>query len=314
MRDVRHKMMTAAIVGGLIFGTQTVFPGQSGAVSESSAKAEEKADKVDRADKADASDRLASEDASSNVSAAQALGTTATASTSTALDRAASGAPTTAAALANSLNFGGHSWLVKSSVGTVGPGPNRFAAKNATVDSAGNLHLQITKDKGKWYSSEIINTASLGYGTYRWTATTDLSNLDRNVVLGLFTWNDLPDYANREIDIEVARWGSATDPTNAQFVVQPYGSPGHLRRFSQPAGGPSTLEFTWSAGRIDYLVRQGTVIVDSWSYIAPDVPVPGGETVRMNLWQYQGLAPANGLPVEIVFSNFDFCTPSGVCQ
>lgn len=307
MREVRHKMVTAAVLGGLIFGTQTVFPGQ-GAVSESSAKAE---DKVDRADKVD---QLASKDASSSdLAGAQALGATATASTASA--RAASGAPTrTAAALANSLSFGGHSWLVKSSVGTVGPGPNRFAAKNATVDTAGNLHLRITKDKGKWYSSEIINTASLGYGTYRWTATTDLSNLDRNVVLGLFTWNDLPDYANREIDIEVARWGSATDPTNAQFVVQPYGNPGHLHRFSQPTGGPSTLEFTWSAGRIDFLVRQGTVIVDSWSYLAPDVPLPGGETVRMNLWQYQGRAPDNGLPSEVVFSDFDYCTPSGVCQ
>ena len=303
-------MVTAAVLGGLIFGTQTVFPGQ-GAVSESSSKAE---DKVDRADKADKADQIASEDASSSdLAGAQALGATATASTASA--RAASGAPTrTAAALANSLSFGGHSWLVKSSVGTVGPGPNRFAAKNATVDTAGNLHLRITKDKGKWYSSEIINTASLGYGTYRWTATTDLSNLDRNVVLGLFTWNDLPDYANREIDIEVARWGSTTDPTNAQFVVQPYGNPGHLHRFSQPTGGPSMMEFTWSAGRIDFLVRQGTVIVDSWSYVAPDVPLPGGETARMNLWQYQGRAPANGLPSEVVFSDFDYCTPSGVCQ
>ena len=308
-------MVTAAVVGGLIFGTQTVFPGQSGAVSESSAKAEEKTDKVDRSDKADVADQLASEDASSDLSGAQALGTTtATAPTSTPTVRAASGASTTAAALANSLSFGGHSWMVKSSIGTVGPGPNRYAAKNATVDAAGNLHLQITKDKGKWYSSEIVNTASLGYGTYRWTATTDLSMLDRNVVLGLFTWNDLPDYANREIDIEVARWGSATDPTNAQFVVQPYGNPGHLQRFVQPAGGPSTLEFTWSPGRIDYLVSQGAVVVASWSYLAPDVPMPGGETVRMNLWQYQGLAPANGQPLEVVFSNFDYCNPSGVCQ
>ena len=224
--------------------------------------------------------------------------------------------PTIVKRLANQLSFGGHVWAVKSSSGLVGPGPNQFVAENATVDAVGNLHLQITQDKnnGNWYSSEVINTTSLGYGTYRWTAVTDLSNLDRNVVLGLFTWSDLPDYANREIDIEVAAWGSTTDPTKAQFVVQPYNVPGHVRRFVQTPGGPSTLQFTWAPGRIDYLVRKGSVTVHSWSYVGPDVPKPGGETARMNLWQYQGLAPSNGQPVEIVFSDFDYCTPSGTCQ
>ena len=138
-------------------------------------------------------------------------------------------------AASSTLSFGGHSWTVKSSAGKTGPGPNYFSAANATVDSSGNLHMRITKSKGKWSSSEIINTASLGYGTYRWTVVNDLATLDRNVVLGLFTWNDLPDYATRELDIEIARWGSATDS-------------------------------------------------------------------------------ANGLPVEIVLSNFDYCTPAGVCQ
>ncbi len=294
MGDVRHKLLTATVLGTLIFGTQTAFPASSGATPEASFGLEAKNEKREKTTK-EGDPELSTEPAGESPTVAS------------------SGARVETAA-ATTLNFGGHSWLVKSSVGTVGPGPNRYAARNATVDTSGNLHLRISKDKGKWYSSEIINTASLGYGTYRWTASSDLSKLDRNAVLGLFTWNDLPDYANREIDIEIARWGSTTDPTNAQFVVQPYGTAGHLRRFTQPAGGPSTLEFTWAPGRIDYLVRQGTVIVDSWTYVAPDVPLPGGETVRMNLWQYQGLAPSNGQPLEIVFSNFDYCTPSGVCQ
>ena len=307
-----HNLLTAAILGGLILGVQTAFPGASVAtpdtpdVPESVSEAEAKLPKPGQSEKSVKSVSTETPNRSGALVLEEAPGSSGA--------RQSSGSVQAVTALANALSFGGHSWLVKSSVGIVGPGPNRFAVKNATVDSAGNLHLRVTKDKGKWYSSEIINTASLGYGTYRWTATTDLSNLDRNVVLGLFTWNDLPDYANREIDIEIARWGSATDPTNAQFVVQPYNNPGHLRRYAHPAGGPSTLEFTWAPGRIDYVIRQGAVVVDSWSYVAPDVPVPGGETVRMNLWQYQGLAPANGQPVELVFSNFDYCTPAGVCQ
>jgi hypothetical protein len=299
-----------AVLGGLMLGTQTAFPGRSGAASETSAGIESKGEKHGDAPDSDARAKHENDEVT-QTSGTPNLGASAARSSSGA--RSSSEARTEPAALANTLSFSGHSWSVKSSTGTVGPGPNRFAARNATVDTSGNLHLRISKDKGKWYSSEIINTASLGYGTYRWTATTNLANLDRNVVLGLFTWNDLPEYANREIDIEIARWGSTTDPTNAQFVVQPYNSPGHLQRFTQPIGG-STLEFTWSTGRVDFLVRQGTVIIDSWSYVAPDVPVPGGETVRMNLWQYRGLAPSNGQPVELVFSDFDYCTPSGVCQ
>jgi SdrD B-like domain len=216
----------------------------------------------------------------------------------------------------NQLSFGGHIWTIKSSDGLVGPGPNQFAAENITVDAAGNLHLRISQDRdnGNWYSSEIINTSSFGYGTYRWTTTSDLTNLDRNVVLGLFTWNDLPIYANREIDIEVARWGNPGDPTNAQFVVQPSDITGHLRRFTQPFGGPTTLQFTWAPGRIDYLVRSGAVTIESWRFVGPDVPIPGGENARMNLWQHQGLAPSNGKPLEVVFTGFDYCTPSGICQ
>ena len=43
------------------------------------------------------------------------------------------------------------------------------------------------------------------------------------LVLGLFTWEDHSDVpSNRELDFEFARWGRASDPTNAQFVVQPY--------------------------------------------------------------------------------------------
>lgn len=215
---------------------------------------------------------------------------------------------------ANQLGFSGYTWAVKSSKETVGPGPNYFAPENATVDAAGNLHLRITKSDSKWTSSEVINTTSLGYGTYRWTVVSDLSNLDRNVVLGLFTWSDLPEYANREIDIEVARWGSTADLTKAQFVVQPYGNPGNLRRFSQPAGGPSTLEFTWAPGRVDFLVRQGKTTIESWTYVGQDIPAPGGEAARMNLWQHQGLPPANGQSVDVVFSNFTYCTPSGLCK
>src|SRR4051812_19512341 len=126
--------------------------------------------------------------------------------------------PTQAAATV--LAFSGYSWVVKASSGKVGPGPNYFSssANNVWVDNLGRLHLRITKQGSRWFCAEVVSQASFGYGTYRWYLDSPVDNLDPNVVLGLFTWSDLPDYANREIDIEFSRWGAARN-LNAQFVV-----------------------------------------------------------------------------------------------
>src|SRR5262245_21295616 len=67
------------------------------------------------------------------------------------------------------ISFSGKTWLVKSSTGKVGPGPNYFSdsTDNVWVDAGGRLHLKITKAKGKWSSAEIVSADSFGYGTYR---------------------------------------------------------------------------------------------------------------------------------------------------
>lgn len=202
------------------------------------------------------------------------------------------------------LAFDGYQWLVKSSTRKIGPGPNLFATSNAWVDAAG-LHLRISKVNGKWNAAEVINQASLGRGTYSWTVQGDLAALDPTVVLGLFTWNDDPAFNHRELDVEFSRWSNAADPTNGQFVVQPYSTTGNLLRISQPAGvSTSTHAFTWRATSVDF--SSSAASPASWTYAGPDVPQPGGENARMNLWLFRGQAPSNGQPVEIVITDFTF--------
>lgn len=203
------------------------------------------------------------------------------------------------------LAFDGYTWLAKSSSRKIGPGPNLFDPNGAWVDSAGNLHLTIRKVGGRWYSSEVINTQSLGRGTYSWTVQGNLDALDQNAVLGLFTWNDDPAYNHREIDIEFARWSYATDPTNGQWVVQPYSTTGNLLRTTQPATATSsTHRFTWGHSTVDFASTSAQP--RSWTYDGPDVPHPGGENARMNLWQFRGQAPSNGQPIEIVITDFTY--------
>jgi len=207
------------------------------------------------------------------------------------------------------LAFSGYSWAVKASTGSVGPGPNVFSdnPENVFVDTAGQLHLRITYRDGLWRCAEVILDRSLGYGTYRFTLSSPVGDLDPNVVLGLFTWSDDPAYNHREIDIEVARWGSVGTTENAQYVVQPYDRAGNVRTFVQPDAVPTTHGFTWAPNRVSFrsTAADGSSIA-GWSYSGRDVPKKGDERIRINLWLDGGAPPTDGVEAEVVLSGFSF--------
>jgi len=183
------------------------------------------------------------------------------------------------------LQFSGYEWRVKSSSGRVGPGPNYFSdsKNNVEVDAKGRLHLRITQHDGRWHCAEVISTRSFGYGTYRFYVDTTFDNMDPRVVLGLFTWSDAPDYSNREIDVEVSRWGKKQNK-NGQFVVQPYTKPENIRRFALPAiASESTHAFDWTLGRVHFSSAIGGHIVRDEVFTSR-IPTPSDENARMNLW------------------------------
>jgi endo-1,3-1,4-beta-glycanase ExoK len=187
-------------------------------------------------------------------------------------------------------------WIVKASDTPIGPGPNTFASANVSVQADG-LHLTVRPRKGRWTAAELISEARFGYGTYRWTVR--LPALDPNVVFGLFTWEDDPAFNHREIDFEAARWGVAADPTNSQFVVQPYASAGNLQRITTP-GGSQTVGFTWRPDAVAF-----TAGGSSWTYTGASIPPPP-TSVHMNLWLDAGRPPGDGRPVDVVVSGFTY--------
>lgn len=209
------------------------------------------------------------------------------------------------------IEFSGYTWQVKSSAGAVGPGPNVFSdsTSGVWVDGSGRLHLKITYSKGRWRCAEVINTQSLGLGRYTFELDSRVDGLDPNVVLGLFTWSDDPAYANRELDIEFSRWGNAADPTNGQYVVQPYDGAGHLLRVTQAAVASSTHSFDWEPGSVAF--AGSAAAPSAWTYAGADVPPPGSEHARMNLWLFRGAPPTDGRAVEVVVKRFSF-TPAAM--
>jgi hypothetical protein len=214
------------------------------------------------------------------------------------------------------LNFCGYDWWLKSSAGPVGPGPNHFSdsTNNVWLDAQGRLHLRITNRSNQWQCAEIVSARTFGYGSYRFEVASDANTINLSAVLGLFTWSDDPAYTHREIDVECSRWGNAADANNAQFVVQPWDTAGHLIRYPVPGGlAASTHLFTWETNRVTFRSQRGSyspnpgpaIVITNWTY-SLDVPQSGNENVRLNLWLFNGVAPVGNQEVECVVKSFQF--------
>jgi len=216
------------------------------------------------------------------------------------------------------IKFSGYTWTVKASETRAGPGPNYFSDREGDlwVDEHGQLHLNIVYRDGRWYCTEAFTTRPLGHGTYTFTLASRVDQLDKNVVLGLFTWDDTaPEHHYREIDIEFSRWG-LEENDNAQYVVQPWDNPGNRHQFDMELQEDySTHSFAWEPDRVNFSSFQGHESppdpgdeIESWFYTGASVPPEGKGNARINLWLLGGNPPSDGQEVEVVVAAFDFAS------
>ncbi len=215
-----------------------------------------------------------------------------------------------------SIAFAGHTWSVKFAPAPAGPGPNRFSDDPADVwvDENGYLHLSIVNRGGVWYSTEVICADTLlQYGAYTMTAGSRVDVLDKNVVLGFFTWDtDAPQYNYREIDVEFSRWGEDT-AQNAQYVIQPWDVAGNRYRFALALSETDSVHrFDWKADRVQFASWAGSgSLLQSWTYTnTANIPPAGGGNAHINLWLMDGLAPSDGQNVEVIIKSFQFAPAS----
>ncbi len=219
------------------------------------------------------------------------------------------------------LEFSGYTWNVKQTCsGTAQPGPCTYVdgEDDIWVDDNGYLHLRAFEDSSGsvGYCTEVYLDHPLGYGEYRWTLGSVVSSMDPNAVLGLFTFDTMGDPPYGEIDIEIARWGNPDDPTNAQYVVQPYTS-AYYYRFTTPACVPSTHGFRWEDDVASFRSACGDALypenpedgIDCQVYASTKVPDAGNEVPRMNLWWFTGHPSVDGASEEVVIRSFTFVPP-----
>lgn len=238
------------------------------------------------------------------------------------------------------FHWSGYTWIAKDSDNKyVGPGANRFSDSTANVwiDDDGYLHLKISNINGRYTCAEVYTKETVSYGTYVFRLKSRIDQLDKNVVLGLFTWNDSSCYTNTnsEIDIEFAKWGNAKNPNSLVFSVQPTDGGNYVERtHSFPISlkqNRSYYSFSWTPDKITWAAFQGLYdpppfsdLIAGWEYDTTNqqnvprggswcnslpikIPEPEVNTrIHINLWLFDannngyGDVPSDGNEVEII--------------
>jgi hypothetical protein len=207
--------------------------------------------------------------------------------------------------VSRTIEWSGHVWQVRPPSESSAPGPNSWSDSARSVAVRGDrLRLAIVRDaSGRWRCAEAHLERALGYGTYEWIVTSDLTTLDPQAVLGLFTYDWHGGTASSEIDIEFARWGAASDQDLVEFSVQPAGA-GQNVRLPLVTPPPYTCRFTWTPGRVQFSVGDDCAYTSATDVFAPS---PSAWPF-VNLWLNRGTAPSGPQAVEL--SRFSF-TPLG---
>ena len=207
---------------------------------------------------------------------------------------------------APTLTFAGFKWKVKANFfgSPIFPGPCVFSnsANNIWVDGYGFLHLRVTKDTtGNWNCAEVYSQRVFGYGQHSFTLGSQVSNFDPNLVLGLFTFDDIDaSFSNREIDIEFSRFGNPSDTNNAQFVIQPAAP----NRFIFPSDINSLQLFEWRPSEVFFSSFGANGQLVNQLPDTSGVPRIGTQEVRMNLWIFNQVPPT--IPTEVIIQDYRF--------
>ena len=147
---------------------------------------------------------------------------------------------------------------------------------------------------------------------YRFDVVGRLDELPATAVLGLFNYA-APQFTTdgtRELDIEFSQWGTTNNANRINYSVwnTPSGEPAATQAFPLQQFGTYTWHrFTWRTDGVEFASFHGH---DDERYpIARQTLAAHGTTprpVHLNFWLFRGEPPADGQPLEVVVSRFDY--------
>jgi len=208
------------------------------------------------------------------------------------------------------IDFAGCKWVVKS--GYWGPGPNYFSDSEESVwlDDQGRLHMKIRKIDDKWYCPEVYTQLYTGHGEHRFLIEYDVTNMDQNVVLGLFV------YANdsSEMDIEFSKWGNPNYKKIGSFTIQPYTVSGNSEKFHVTSDSIRTTHFfNWQENYVIFgsivghyegsLPAASDNYIHRWIYWGNYIPKSSNNLrTHINFYLSQGINPIDTSNLEVIIT------------
>ena len=217
----------------------------------------------------------------------------------------------------DTLTFSGYKWVTKeSNERHTGPGRNYFAGgrENIWVDEQDRMHIRMTHRNGRWYCAEARLVESLGYGQYIFQLEPNPARLDKDLVVGFFTYDHEDTlHHHREIDIEFSTWGNNNNK-NSQYVLQPFEVEENVYRYQTDLAQPTQHIISWRKGRIGFSSAYLTTRNDSvqaetyaeWSYKPKSKLKKNTEKFSMNIWLFKADFPSDFNDYEFVVSKFEF--------
>lgn len=201
------------------------------------------------------------------------------------------------------ISWCGIDWWARSGVGD--PLDNSWNPHSVYIDPNGYLHLKIKEHNGTWYSSEIdaIDTTYL-YGDFTWVVDGSVFNIDRDVVFGMYTYND----DLNENDIEITKWWDVYND-NLWFTVQAINlssnGSSHPVSVYYPDGEPVTVTVSWRPEYMKFTAinKNGNKLAEFIYYDKTNIShVYQG--IGMNLWQKAH--PTHNQDIDVTIYSFSY--------
>jgi endo-1,3-1,4-beta-glycanase ExoK len=198
------------------------------------------------------------------------------------------------------INWKGQDWSVTE--GHSNPGNNYWdnTGNGVWVDDQNQLHLTIKNNNGVWKCTGVSSEHKYRYGIFTWSIASPIFNLDKNSVLGLFTYQD----DNHELDIEAASWGESSG-NRLWYSVQPYKTTGAERGYPANVGGGTKHRIEWRPNYIRFTSWSGGSVIADYTYTNVDgIPIEPQQAM-MNFW-LNNAQPSYGKDMEVIISDFSY--------